>query len=92
VEAPMSRQHGSDDSASPDDEELPSLPPEWADFAIPDDLRELADEAEQVRAELARANRRRRPSVGHRRDGFLARHWVKAGVSGPLVAWAHSSH
>jgi hypothetical protein len=81
----MSRQHGSDDSVSPGDDELPALPPEWAGLVVPDDPRELAAEAAQVRAELAlEAGRRRRAARG---GGFFGkRRWVRSGLSGPLVA------
>lgn len=34
--------------------DLPPLPPEWGDLTIPDDASALAEEAEQVRRELAR--------------------------------------
>lgn len=49
------------DGEHPPDPELPELPPEWGQLAIPDDLSSLADEAEQVRAELADAQRTARP-------------------------------
>lgn len=43
-----------DHDRSPDDPvQLPELPAEWGDVTIPDDLSELADEAEQIRRELA---------------------------------------
>ena len=38
------------DGGSPDD--LPDLPEEWGVIVIPDDLSELSDEVEAVRAEL----------------------------------------
>lgn len=43
---------------------LPGLPPEWGRIVIPDDPSALAEEAEQVRWELAR--RRTRPFSAHR--------------------------
>lgn len=39
------------------DPELPELPPEWGEIAIPDDLSELAAETEQIQQELARERR-----------------------------------
>jgi hypothetical protein len=46
------------DGGSPD--ELPDLPEEWGVIVIPDDLSELADEVEAIRAELRQAERRTR--------------------------------
>jgi hypothetical protein len=60
----MGTHHGNDGNPPPDgdrtpDPELPDLPPEWGEIAIPDDLSGLAREVEQVREELAREKRRR---------------------------------
>ncbi len=50
----MTHRRGSDqDPRPPGDGELPDLPPEWGPIVIPDDLAELADEAAEIRAELA---------------------------------------
>ena len=46
------------DGNSPDD--LPDLPEEWGVIVIPDDLSELADEVEVVRAELRQSDRSHR--------------------------------
>jgi hypothetical protein len=46
------------DGGSPD--ELPDLPEEWGVIVIPDDLSELAEEVEAIRAELRQAERRTR--------------------------------
>src|SRR6266496_3081681 len=43
------------DGGSPDD--LPDFPEEWGVIVIPDDLSELSDEVEAVRAELELARR-----------------------------------
>jgi hypothetical protein len=53
------------DGGSPDD--LPDLPEEWGVIVIPDDLSELADEVDAIRAEL----RRDEPRTGWQR--FAAR-------------------
>lgn len=45
------------DGDRPPDPDLPELPPEWGDIEIPDDASELADEADQIRQELAREQR-----------------------------------
>jgi hypothetical protein len=45
----------SSDGGSPDD--LPDLPEEWGVIVIPDDLSELSDEVEAIRAELKLAER-----------------------------------
>src|SRR4051812_29211167 len=45
----------SSEGGSPDD--LPDLPEEWGVIVIPDDLAELSDEVEAVRAELRRAGK-----------------------------------
>ena len=45
----------SSDGGSPDD--LPDLPEEWGVIVIPDDLAELSDEVEAIRAELKLAER-----------------------------------
>jgi hypothetical protein len=44
-----------DRTPDPDLPGLPELPPEWGEISIPDDLSELASEAEQIREELTRA-------------------------------------
>lgn len=50
----MTERRGEDEgSLHPNEGDLPPIPPEWGPIVIPDDPRELADEAEQVRAELA---------------------------------------
>src|SRR4029453_7094347 len=46
------------DGGSPDD--LPDLPEEWGVIVIPDDLSELADEVEAIRAELHQTEPRTR--------------------------------
>lgn len=58
------------------DPELPALPPEWAQLEVPDDLSALADEAEQIRQELAEQRRTGRQlgrahshPAGHARQG-----------------------
>jgi hypothetical protein len=48
----------SPDGGSSDD--LPDLPEEWGVIVIPDDLSELSDEVEAIRAELRRAGQRTR--------------------------------
>jgi hypothetical protein len=58
---------GNGDNVPPDgdrspDPELPELPPEWGTIQIPDDLSELAAEAEQVRRELAERQQEARPA------------------------------
>lgn len=52
---------GNGDSGPPDD--LPDLPPGWGPIRVPDDASELADEAAQVRRELAERPRLARPPV-----------------------------
>jgi hypothetical protein len=72
----MSQRRGSDDGPQPPgDGDLPELPPEWGHLVIPDDPRELAAEAEQVRAELE----------GRPRPNFIRR-WQRSALSGPLVS------
>jgi hypothetical protein len=44
---------GGHDQSPDDSADLPELPAEWGDLTIPDDLSELADEAEEIRRELA---------------------------------------
>lgn len=59
----MSSRGGDNDGRPPDGGGLPDLPPEWGSMVIPDDPRELAGEAGEVRRQLrrqARANRWRR--------------------------------
>jgi hypothetical protein len=53
---------GGGDAGNPDGD-LPGLPAEWGPIVIPDDLSELGDEVERVRAELRAKDRpwRRRP-------------------------------
>jgi hypothetical protein len=65
------------DGGSPDG--LPDLPEEWGVIVIPDDLSELADEVEAIRAELRQAERRTRwqriaarPVVRHLRRAAMA--------------------
>jgi len=72
------------DGGSPDD--LPDLPEEWGVIVIPDDLSELADEVEAIRAELGRS------SPPTRWQRFLARpvarrvrRIVAAGVRAPVL-------
>jgi hypothetical protein len=72
------------DGGSPDD--LPDLPEEWGVIVIPDDLSELADEVEAVRAELRHA----KPQTGWQR--FAARPAMRrvrriaaAGVRAPVL-------
>ena len=73
------RQGGDDGPRPPGDGDLPELPPEWGRLTVPDDPRELAAEAETVRAELwAEANAGQQP-------GFVARRRLRSGLSGPLV-------
>jgi len=54
----MGTHRGNGGNWTPDGEgardDLPELPPEWGEIVIPDDPAELAEEAEQVRRELAR--------------------------------------
>jgi hypothetical protein len=54
----MGTHRGNGGNWTPDGEgardDLPELPPEWGEVVIPDDPAELAEEAEQVRRELAR--------------------------------------
>jgi hypothetical protein len=74
----------SSDGASPDD--LPDLPEEWGVIVIPDDLSELDDEVEAVRAELqltAEPTRWRRflGRPGVRR----ARRFASAGLRAPVL-------
>lgn len=64
----MGKDHGGSGGDMPPDgdrtpdPELPELPPGWAHVEIPDDLSALADEAEQIRQELAEERRTgRRP-------------------------------
>jgi hypothetical protein len=58
---------GNGDNVPPDgdrtpDPELPELPPEWGPIEIPDDISELADEAERIRQELAQERSEARPA------------------------------
>lgn len=46
------RREGDDGPRQPGDGDFPEFPPEWGEIVIPDDLRELAAEAEQIREEL----------------------------------------
>lgn len=63
----MGTHHGGNgDNVPPDgdrspDPDLPELPPEWGPIEIPDDLSALADEADQIRHELAQQRREARP-------------------------------
>ncbi|HEY8474603.1 MAG TPA: hypothetical protein VIL37_18460 [Natronosporangium sp.] len=56
--------NGPPDGDRPPDPELPELPAEWANIEIPDDLSELAEEAEQIRQELEQERQAAR-SAGH---------------------------
>jgi len=75
------------DGGSPDDlPDLPDLPAEWGSIVIPDDLSELADEVDAIRAEL----RRSAPQTGWQR--FAARpamrrvrRFAAAGVRAPVL-------
>lgn len=68
----MATHRGNGGNWTPDGEgardDLPELPPEWGEIVIPDDPSELAEEAEQVRRELAgqasTAGWLRRPGTG----------------------------
>ncbi|MFI5955461.1 hypothetical protein [Cryptosporangium sp. NPDC051539] len=74
----MSRRPDSDEPASDGagrDGEIRGLPPEWGTIVVPDDLRDLSDEVESVRAEIAAERRVRR-----------RRRWLRPGLSGPLFA------
>lgn len=76
----MTQRRGSDGDLPPGEGELPELSGPWADVVVPDDPRDLAAEAEQVRAEL-RA-RREGPGLS---SVFRTRRWRRFGLSGPLV-------
>ncbi|HEX6501203.1 MAG TPA: hypothetical protein VF054_19555 [Micromonosporaceae bacterium] len=56
----MSSRSGDNDGRPPDGGGLPDLPPEWGSLVIPDDPRELAGEANEVRRQLRRQARRNR--------------------------------
>lgn len=78
----MSQRHPDDDRpGAGHGDEIPDLPPEWAGIVIPDDARELAAEAEQLRRERRDARRRARFE-----RVFRTGSWRQHGVSGPLVA------
>lgn len=66
------------DRPSEERPELPEVPSDWTEVAIPDDLSELAEEAAQVRRELAREARW---EVWRHRFGLGS-----AGQSGPSLA------
>ncbi|WP_306203879.1 hypothetical protein [Actinoplanes sp. RD1] len=69
------------DSGSP--EGLPDLPAEWGVIVVPDDLSELGDEVDEVRAELRREAQRTR---WERRPGLrLLRRLSAAGVRAPML-------
>src|SRR5689334_9460465 len=69
------------DSGSP--EGLPDLPAEWGVIVVPDDLSELGDEVDEVRAELRRAAQHTR---WERRPGLrLLRRLGAAGVRAPML-------
>ena len=69
------------DGNSPDD--LPDLPEEWGVIVIPDDLSELSDDVEAIRAELRLAG----PQT--RRQRYAARPWRCRTI--PTLHWAASS-
>ncbi|WP_433298763.1 hypothetical protein ACQP2F_44360 [Actinoplanes sp. CA-030573] len=74
----------SSDNGSPDD--LPDLPEEWGVIVIPDDLSELSDEVEAIRAELrvaARPSRWRR--FVNRPAARRLRKIINAGVRAPVL-------
>jgi hypothetical protein len=72
------------DGGSSDD--LPDFPEEWGVIVIPDDLSELADEAEAVRAELAQAQAHTRWQRFAARPGFRRlRRVAAAGVRAPVL-------
>lgn len=54
----MAGAHDNDGNSSPDD--LPDLPEEWGVIVIPDDLSELSDEVEAIRAEIRHSDRSNR--------------------------------
>jgi hypothetical protein len=70
--------HQNEANAVPDD--LPPLPPEWGELVVPDDASALADEAQEIRAELRAERRRRRWE-----RIFRTRRWERYGLSGPLL-------
>lgn len=63
----------------PDDEPA-GLPPEWADFVVPDDASALAEESRAVRRQLYGASRR-----GGVRGLFWTRRWWRREPSGLVV-------
>jgi len=80
----MSQRRGRDEGPQPPgDGDVPGLPPEWGHIVVPDDPRELAVEAEQVRAELQAEASRNQPR-GERM--IFTRRWYQYGLSGPLVS------
>src|SRR5918993_275950 len=58
---------------------LPELPPEWAHFVVPDDPRELAAEAERIRAELRAERGEGLTPAGRRRERLR--------LSGPVITF-----
>ena len=74
----------SSDGGSPDD--LPDLPEEWGVIVIPDDLTELSDEVEAVRAELRLAEAPTRWQRLLRRHGMRRlRRLVTGAVRAPVL-------
>jgi hypothetical protein len=72
------------DGGSPDD--LPDLPEEWGVIVIPDDLSELADEVEAIRAELRHGDSPTRWQRFTARPGVRRlRRIVAAGVRAPVL-------
>jgi hypothetical protein len=72
------------DGGSPDD--LPDLPEEWGVIVIPDDLSELSDEVEAIRAELRQAERRTRwQRIADRPVVRLLRRVATAALKAPVL-------
>jgi hypothetical protein len=72
------------DGGSPDD--VPDLPEEWGVIVIPDDLSELTDEVEAIRAELRQADARTRWQRFTARTGVRRlRRIAAAGVRAPVL-------
>jgi len=74
----------SSDGGSPDD--LPDLPEEWGVIVIPDDLAELSDEVEAIRAELRLAERPTRwRRLMHRPGVRRLRRFTSATLRAPVL-------